>query len=196
MEIEVPPMIKTSIRLSVASPMAASRVDGWKLERDTQKMSMRSTLTAILMGGLIAGTIDIGSACLINGRAPAVILRVIASGLSKDVAFADGLPIWAIGLILQWTMSILIATIFVAASQWAPILRRRWIVAGLVYGVIVFFFMNYVVMPLSAIGYAPRFRMVHFSQDMVAMLLFGLIVAYFARRANQVGSATIQHPAE
>jgi hypothetical protein len=83
-------MIKTSIRLSVASPMAASRVEGGKLERDTQKMSMRSMLIGILMGGLIAVTIDIGSACLINGRAPAVILRVIASGPSREATSEAG----------------------------------------------------------------------------------------------------------
>jgi uncharacterized membrane protein YagU involved in acid resistance len=135
------------------------------------------TLVAILMGGLIAGTIDIGSACLINGAPPTVILRAIAGGLLGKSASAGGLPIAGLGLILQWAMSILIAAIFITASQWLPILRRRWIEAGLAYGVVVFVVMNYVVLPLSAIGHAPRFRIAHFSEDMLAMLVFGLIVA-------------------
>jgi len=37
------------------------------------------------------------------------------------------------------------------------------------------------VLPLSAVGHAPRFRVAHFVEDMVAMLLFGLIVAFPAR---------------
>jgi uncharacterized membrane protein YagU involved in acid resistance len=127
---------------------------------------------------------------LINGAPPAAILRAIASGLLGKPASVGGLPIAGLGLILQWATSILIAAIFVVACHWMPILRRRWIEAGLAYGVVVFFIMNYIVLPLSAIGHAPRFRIVHFSEDMVAMLLFGLIVAYFARRANQSGSAT------
>lgn len=136
---------------------------------------------SIIIGGLVAGTIDIGSACLINGAPPTVILQAIASGLLGKSAFAGGLPIAGLGLILQWAMSILIAAIFVLASRWMPLLRRRWIAAGLAYGVVVFLVMNYVVLPLSAIGHAPRFRIVHFSEDMVAMLLFGLIVAFPAR---------------
>jgi len=161
-----------------------------KLERDARQLSMRSMVVAILMGGFIAGTIDIGSACLINGAPPPVILRAIAGGLLGRSASAGGLPTAALGLMLQWAMSILIAAIFVVTSRWMPILRRRWIEAGLAYGVVVFFVMNYVVLPLSEIGHAPRFRIVHFSEDMCAMLLFGLIVAHFARRANRGDSAT------
>jgi uncharacterized membrane protein YagU involved in acid resistance len=156
-----------------------------------QHLSMRSMATATLLGGILAGTVDIGSACLINGASPAVILRAIASGLMGKSASAGGLPIAGLGLVLQWAMSILIAAIFVAASRLLPVLRRRWIESGLAYGVVVFFVMNYVVLPLSAIGHAPRFRLVHFSEDMVAMLLFGLIVAYFASRAEQGIPATL-----
>ena len=46
----------------------------------------------------------------------------------------------------------------------------------------IFVVMNYVVLPLSAVGHAPRFRIVHFIEDTLAMLLFGLIVAFSARQ--------------
>jgi uncharacterized membrane protein YagU involved in acid resistance len=154
-------------------------------------------VVAILLGGLVAGTLDIGAACLINNAPPAGILRAIAGGLLGKSASTGGLPIAGLGLVLQWAMSILIAAIFVIAGRWMPILRRRWIEAGLAYGVVVFFVMNYVVLPLSAIGHAPRFRIVHFSEDMVAMLVFGLIVAHFASRTRAHDSATahmIQQP--
>ena len=39
-----------------------------------------------------------------------------------------------------------------------------------------------VVLPFSAVGHAPRFRVAHFGKDLLAMRLFGLIVAFFARQ--------------
>jgi uncharacterized membrane protein YagU involved in acid resistance len=153
-----------------------------RFEGGTRQLSLRSMVVAILMGGLFAGTIDIGSACLINGAAPALILRAIAGGLLGKSAYSGGMVTAGLGLLLQLAMSIFIAAMFVVAGHWLPILRRHWIKAGLAYGVVVFFVMNYVVLPLSAIGHAPRFRIAHFSEDMLAMLLFGLIVAFFARR--------------
>jgi uncharacterized membrane protein YagU involved in acid resistance len=141
---------------------------------------VKDLIAPILLGGIIAGTLDIGAASLINSAKPTRILQVIASGLLGKSAFADDSTV-ALGLVLQWAMSIIIASIFVFAVRWRPVLKRHWVKAGLAYGVVIFFIMNYVVLPLSAIGHAPRFRVVHFMEDIVAMLLFGIIVAFFAR---------------
>jgi uncharacterized membrane protein YagU involved in acid resistance len=151
----------------------------------TKTRIVREFVVPILLGGIIAGTLDIGAASLINGAKPTRILQVIASGLLGKAGFADDSTV-AIGLALQWAMSIVIASIFVFAAQWRPVLRRRWVTAGLAYGLVVFSVMNYVVLPLSAIGHPPRFRVVHFTEDMVAMLCFGVILAFFAReRSNR-----------
>jgi uncharacterized membrane protein YagU involved in acid resistance len=142
---------------------------------------VKDVITPILLGGIIAGTLDIGAASLINSSKPTRILQVIASGLFGKSALADDSTV-AIGLVLQWAMSIIIASIFVIGVRWRPVLTRHWVKAGVAYGVVIFFVMNYVVLPLSAIGHPPRFRLVHFMEDIVAMLLFGIIVAFFARR--------------
>jgi hypothetical protein len=55
--------------------------------------------------------------------------------------------------------------------------------AGLAFGVAVFFTMNYVVVPLSALHTVPQFTTRGFALNMFAMLVFGTIVAWFARRA-------------
>jgi uncharacterized membrane protein YagU involved in acid resistance len=146
------------------------------------RSNLRWLASPILVGGFVAGTLDIGAACLINGAKPTVILQAIASGLVGKSAFGGGATTVLLGLVLQWGMSIAIAAIFVAATRWSPVLKRQWVKAGLAYGVVVFVVMNYVVLPLSAVGHAPRFRVVHFLEDMVAMLLFGIIVAFFARQ--------------
>ena len=60
-----------------------------------------------------------------------------------------------------------------------------WIVGGVAYGVVIFFVMNYIVVPLSAWATWPHFTVVKFVENMVAMLLFGLIVAFFAQRSAE-----------
>jgi hypothetical protein len=120
--------------------------------------TQRHARSPILIGGLIAGTIDIGAACLINKLNPVVILQAIASGVLGRASFRMGLLSAVLGLVLQWAMSVLIAAIFIGAARRQTILKRRWIGAGLVYGVVVFFIMNYVVVPLSAAKFAATLR--------------------------------------
>lgn len=144
--------------------------------------SPRSTLKAILCAGFVAGTIDIGAASLINWLNPLIILRAIASGVLGRASFHEGLYSAALGLVLQWAMSILIAAIYVFAAMRIPRLGRQWVASGLLYGVVVFFVMSYVVVPLSAAGPSHGFTVQSFIENMLAMLLFGLIVAWFQRR--------------
>jgi hypothetical protein len=137
---------------------------------------------AIVVGGLLAGTIDIGAAALINMLDPRVILRFIAGGVQGKAALQGGAASAWLGLLLQWGMSLLIAAIFVVAA-----LRLRWltahpVLAGLAYGVVVFFVMNYVVMYFSAWHRVNHFTPATFVENLAAMLLFGLIVAFNARR--------------
>jgi hypothetical protein len=164
-------------------PGSAETGDGSGAGTKTRILS--NFVVPILLGGIIAGTLDIGAASLINGAKPTRILQAIASGLLGKSAFDGNSATVELGLVLQWAMSIIIASIFVLAAQWRPVFKRHWIKAGLAYGVVVFLVMNYVVLPLSAIGHAPRFRVVHFAEDIVAMLLFGIVVAFFARERQR-----------
>jgi hypothetical protein len=79
-------------------------------------------------------------------------------------------------------MSILIAAIFVVVGLRLRWLTTRWVSAGLAYGVVVFGVMNYVVMPLSAWHRINHFSPGSFVANLVAMLVFGLIIAFAARR--------------
>jgi|SRR5215813_4774149 len=141
----------------------------------------KSDLNAILLGGLVAGTIDIVAAALINLVSPILVLRFIAGGLLGRPALAGGTVIVLLGLVLQWAMSLIIAAVYVLAGRWLPVLRQRWIAGGIAYGVVIFFIMNYVVVPLSAWARWPGFTVEKFAENLVAMLLFGLIVAFFVR---------------
>ncbi|MDE2162516.1 MAG: hypothetical protein KGJ53_05080, partial [Alphaproteobacteria bacterium] len=131
-------------------------------------------------GGLIAGTIDIGSAALINWRSPVFILHAVAGGLLGMATFSDGVFAAILGLILQWTMSLVIAAAYVIASGTCSVLKRYWIAGGLVYGIGIFVVMNYIVVPHSAYGHLPHFTALKALENLVAMLLFGIVVAFFA----------------
>jgi hypothetical protein len=141
---------------------------------------MASALKTSIYAGLIAGTVDIGAACTINQIGPVPILRFIASGL-----LGAPLPhepwVYCLGMVLQWLMSIIIAAIFVVASTKVPALLRNWIGAGIAYGIVVYFVMTFVVVPLSR-AKSGHVTMTSFAENLAAMILFGLIVSYIARR--------------
>src|SRR5215469_7539375 len=144
----------------------------------------RGALTAILLGGIIAATIDIGAASLISGRDVIYILHIVAGGLLGRSSLSGGMPTALLGLLLQELMGLIIAAIYVAASGLLPLLKRRWLACGLLYGVAIFLVMNYIVVPLSAWRHWPTFSPAKFLENLAAMLLFGTIVAFFARRAR------------
>lgn len=143
--------------------------------------SRHPVLAAILWGGFVAGTLDIGAASLISGYSPVVILKYVAGGVLGKSSLAGGPAEAALGMVLQWAMSLLIAAIFVLIVGRRVAATRQWPVWGVAYGVVVFFVMNYVVMPLSALQKVPHFSVFSFIANLAAMLLFGWIIALFTR---------------
>ena len=139
-------------------------------------------LKSCVYGGLIAGTVDIFAASLLNMANPLFILMAIATGALGRAAFQGGAAAMALGLVLQWLMSIIIAAIFTLAADKLPSLARRWVVWGTLYGVVIFAVMNFVVVPLSAAPFKPHFTLSWFGYNLAAMLVFGLIIAFTANR--------------
>lgn len=166
-----------------------------------------TTTSRLVLAGLIAGTLDIGAACLINRLGPLVILQAIASGLIGKASFAGGVHTALLGLLLQWAMAILIAALYLLATTRLPTLRTHWRLTGLIAGVTTFLVMNYVVVPLSAAPFRPllslhglltAFTPYEFVANLIAMMLFGLIIAFLVRDTADprvVGRATPQRTA-
>jgi hypothetical protein len=146
-----------------------------------------SMLVAILLGGAVAGVVDILAASAINGFIdPLRICRVIAAGLiGLPAARAGGMQAAALGFALQVGMGIIIAAIYSIGAMILPILRRRWLIAGILFGIPVFVVMTYLVVPLSAVGGGMPPFTVKQAMNFAAMLLFGVIVAWFARAARR-----------
>jgi uncharacterized membrane protein YagU involved in acid resistance len=145
---------------------------------------MSPVLKCAVYAGLVAGTVDIAAASLINMANPLFILLAIASGLLGKAAFHGGGGVMVLGLVLQWVMSIIIAGIFAFAAARMPALARRWVLNGALYGVVVFIVMNFVVVPLSVAPLKPGWALSAESvvKNLLAMLVFGWLVAYGAKR--------------
>jgi len=137
-----------------------------------------------LLAGLIAGTLDIGSAALLYHASPAVVMQAIAGGILGSESFRGGAGSAAIGLLLQWLMSWLIAAIYFTAARHVPWLLRRWILGGAFYGVSVFLVMHYVVVPLSASAPQPPLTLGPLAANLAAMWLFAGVIAWIAHRAD------------
>lgn len=145
--------------------------------------NQRAMIKAILLGGLVGGTVDIFSASLISFLSPLLIMRFIAAGLLGPGVIKGGLDISLIGLVLQWLMGLIIAAIYVLASRSLTWMHRDWRLTGIAYGVPVYFVMTYVVVPLSALHHWTPFDLKGFLLNMAAMMLFGLIIAYATHRS-------------
>src|SRR5262245_42306595 len=111
----------------------------------------------ILVGTLLVGTLDILDAILFfglrNGATPAGIFRSIAAGLvGREAARAGGVETVLLGAGLHYFIACSIVTVYYLASRRLAFLARQPLIYGPLYGVLVYFFMNQVVIPLSALG--------------------------------------------
>lgn len=147
-------------------------------------------LKTILMAGLVGGACDITYAFILwglRGVSPIRIGQSIASGLlGRETAVAGGFTTGLLGLFLHFVMAIIMAAFYYFAATKLPILWKRATVLGPLYGLGLYGVMNYVVIPLSAIGggkggAGPTYIWV--TGILVHMFLVGLPIALFTRRA-------------
>jgi len=146
-----------------------------------------SYLSAVLLGGAMAGLLDILFAisfAAYNGMPPVRLLQVVASGLLGKAAFDGGVPVAILGLALHFVMSFLWAGAFVALARRIPALALRPVISGIAFGVVVFLVMRLVVLPLSAFPFPVTFKPLSATLDLLShTLLFGIPIAWAARRA-------------
>lgn len=153
-------------------------------------MRRNPAVFAILVGGAIAGALDITYAIVFSGFRGVSALRVlqsVASGLLGPAAYDGGLPVAILGLCLHFFIAFSAAAIFYIASRRLPLLVRQAVVAGILYGVVVYAVMNLVVIPLSAYvrkGGFPPPPLVLITGLLVHMFFIGLPIALATRRAS------------
>jgi hypothetical protein len=110
-----------------------------------------------------AGLLDLTWALVssgLEGVDPSRVLQSIASGLLGKAAFEGGVATASLGLVLHFSIAFGACAIYYAASRELSWLRRRPLMAGPLYGVLVYLCMYLVVVPLSAapfeLSFAPQ----------------------------------------
>jgi uncharacterized membrane protein YagU involved in acid resistance len=123
-------------------------------------MTRNRAAYAILWGGFVAGLIDISYAVgfsATRGVPPMRILQSVASGLLGSPAYQGGAATAALGLVLHFVLMTIIAAIFYFASTRLRFLVTHPLWWGALYGFLVYWVMNLVVLPLSAFPSEVKF---------------------------------------
>jgi hypothetical protein len=128
---------------------------------------------AISVAGLTCGVMDISAALVVYGlmgSKPLRLLQGIAGGILGQRTYSGGISTALLGLAFHFVIAFGAATIFFLASRVMPFLLNHAVLSGVFYGIAVYFFMNRVVVQLSA---ATKFP---FS---IKMMLIGVIIHIF-----------------
>ncbi|MBS1791852.1 MAG: hypothetical protein JST85_29370 [Acidobacteria bacterium] len=146
---------------------------------------LSQTGQAIVLGGLSAGVLDFTAACVTNasrGVTPVRIGQSIASGLLGRAAFNGGYKTAALGVVLHFVIAFGAATVFcLAGSKLHWLVARPWL-NGALFGIAVFWFMQLIVLPLSAISFKQNFSWQTIATGMIVHIMcVGWPIALAAR---------------
>jgi len=148
--------------------------------------SLSPLFKAILWGGMLASFCDMVFAFVSYGLRLGVFQSVLGGIIGRDTARAGGVPAFVAGLFLHYLIGIIWAAIYWVASRRNPALVKYALPAGLVYGFVVFYGMNCVVLPLSALhakAWPPPWAPLALAVHMVFVgLPIALVVRYYSRR--------------
>jgi hypothetical protein len=126
---------------------------------ESMKQSSVSRWTWLAATAIAVGTLDMAFATAfwgLKGVAAARVWQSVASGMLGRDAFLGGGITAALGLVLHFAIAFLMVLAYdLAASRLRWLLRWPWL-TGPFYGLVLYFVMNFVVLPLSAAGPGSR----------------------------------------
>lgn len=143
----------------------------------------------ILWAGLIAGILDLTGACAVAwlraGVTPVRVFHSIASGIYGAAAFTGGAKMAVLGVVLHFIIATTWAAVYYLASRHIRFLINQTVIAGILYGVVVYLFMNFVVLPLSAVARRPVLLSGRIIGMLIIIFCIGLPIAFVVRRLSK-----------
>ena len=121
--------------------------------RSTHLPQQRQAYRAIGCAGLLAGCLDITAALVeseLKGKSPIHLFQAIAGGLLGMSSFQGGLATAALGAFFHFLIATTASAVFYLTSRKLRFLLKYPIPSGLLYGIVVYIFMYYIVLPISA----------------------------------------------
>ena len=149
----------------------------------------------VLAGGFVAGTFDITYAWIFWALKAGVPLRRIfqsvAAGLLGRGSFDGGRRTAALGAVLHYFNATTMSATYYLASRRVGVLRRRPLLCGAAYGLLVYGVMNHIVIPLSAAGRGSKDPLWIRLSILVHALLVGIPIALITGLAHREGRAFV-----
>lgn len=140
----------------------------------------KSLALPIVVGGVIAGTLDLTSAFISAGHN---MPRGIAAGLIGHAAAQTGVFPWILGILLHYCIAFSAAVVYCVASRRLPFMRDHFIVSGAFFGIGFFLVMYLIVLPLCAFHFHGPYPLRLLIQGLLAhVILIGLPIAWSLRR--------------
>lgn len=140
----------------------------------------------VLLGGLVAGVFDILYAIIassLNGRPPLRVLQSVASGVLGAKAFEGGVPAGLLGLLCHFVIAFGASVTYYLVSRKLSLLRERPVLSGAIFGILVFLFMNWVLIPLAACPFTIPFTLPVLAKGFLShSLLVGIPIALLQKR--------------
>jgi hypothetical protein len=137
----------------------------------------------ILVGGGIAGLLDMTSAYISFGRyMPIGIAGGLVGAAGRHVSAGQ----YILGLCIHYFIAFSAATVYCLASRKLDFLREHFLVCGIFYGIGFFLFMQLVVLPLSAYHAMGPYQYRGLVQGVLAhMFLIGLPISASLRKLSK-----------
>lgn len=153
-----------------------------------------NAVKTIARAGLTAGTLDGLDAAIVLGviGGPGVkrVFQFIASGVLGTASFQGGWATAGLGVALHFTIATGAATTYYLLSRPLPVLVRKPALCGPIFGLGVFAFMRYLVVPLSAAPKRPPLTLFGYLNQLVAhTVLVGLSIALIVARSRSERNA-------
>lgn len=153
---------------------------------DYRQHNTKPLLKTIARVGLLAGTLDILSACLqayiARAITPETVLRFIASGAFGKPAFTGGWEMPLVGLLFHYIIAYSFTILFFLVYPSIKLLSKSIVLTAIVYGIFIFVVMNLLVLPLTRVTRTP----IKFDKAAIATFILivaiGLPLSFFARK--------------
>jgi hypothetical protein len=145
-----------------------------------------STGRILLYGGMAVGVLDILKPILftmMRGGSPTRMLQGIASGALGKESFQGGYATALMGLGFHFFIAFTVFATYYFASRFLRPLETHALLLGSLYGIAVYFFMQFVVFPLSAIGSVKHPPGVLIDGILTHILCVGLPTGFVVRLA-------------
>ena len=145
-----------------------------------------------LRAGLIVGMLDILAAFIqyyiSTQKNPLIVLKFIASGVFGKEAFSAGNMMLVWGLLFHLFIATCFSILFFWIAAQLPSILKYKLLTGLLYGVFIWCFMQFIVLPLSQIPQGPITLTKALIAAGILVVCIGIPLTFMAKKAARVRS--------